>query len=40
MRVVIIVLTVAIVSVFAVGCKDVSKSNSNVSGDTCEHCRY
>ena len=39
MRVVIIVLTVAIVSVFAVGCKDVSKSSSNVSGATCEYCK-
>lgn len=39
MKVIVIVLTVAIVSVFAVGCKDVSKSSSNVSGATCEHCR-
>jgi len=39
MRVVIIVLTVAIVSVFAVGCKDVSKSSSNVSKATCEYCK-
>lgn len=39
MKMVIIILTVAILSVFAVGCKDVSKSNSNVSGATCENCR-
>lgn len=39
MKVIVIVLTVAIVSVFAVGCKDVSKSNSNVSKATCEYCR-
>lgn len=39
MKVIVIVLTVAIVSVFAVGCKDVSKSNSNVSKATCEYCK-
>ena len=39
MKVIVIVLTVAIISVFAVGCKDVSKSNSNVSKATCEYCR-
>lgn len=39
MKMVIIILTVVIVSVFAVGCKDVSKSNSNVSGATCEYCK-
>ena len=39
MKVIVIVLTVAIVSVFAVGCKDVSKSNSNASGATCEYCK-
>lgn len=39
MKVIVIVLTVAIVSVFAVGCKDVSKSSSNTSGATCGNCR-
>lgn len=39
MKVIVIVLTVAIVSVFTVGCKDVSKSSSNTSGATCENCR-
>lgn len=39
MKMVIIILTVAILSVFTVGCKDVSKSNSNVSGATCEYCK-
>lgn len=39
MKVIVIVLTVAIISVFAVGCKDVSKSNSNVSKATCEYCK-
>ena len=39
MRMIIIVLTVAIISVFTVGCKDVSKSSSNTSGATCENCR-
>lgn len=39
MKMVIIILTVVILSVFTVGCKDVSKSNSNVSGSTCEYCK-
>lgn len=39
MKVIVIVLTVAILSVFTVGCKDVSKGSSNTSGATCEHCR-
>lgn len=39
MKMVIIILTVAILSVFAVGCKGVSKSSSNTSGATCGNCR-
>lgn len=39
MKMVIIILTVIILSVFTVGCKDVSKSSSNTSGTTCENCR-
>lgn len=39
MKVIVIVLTVAIVSVFTVGCRDASKSSSNTSGATCENCR-
>lgn len=39
MKMVIIILTVVILSVFTVGCKDVSKSSSNTSGTTCENCR-
>jgi len=39
MKMVIIILTVVILSVFTVGCKDVSKSSSNTSGATCENCR-
>lgn len=39
MKMVIIILTVVILSVFTVGCKDVSKSSSNTSGATCGNCR-
>lgn len=39
MKMVIIILTVIILSVFTAGCKDVSKSSSNTSGTTCENCR-
>ena len=39
MKVIVIILTVAMVSVFTVGCRDVSKSSSNTSGATCENCR-
>lgn len=39
MKIIKIILTVAILSVFTVGCRDVSKSSSNTSGATCENCR-